>query len=676
MYLPGAHPDRSSAGFLILDAHLRSVWANTTLADFLGLAQQQLIGLDYRLLFERHFQKIFDPPELLAEQLSKRAVPTEPRDYRIVPGGSRPERWLSCRSVSIKSGPYAGGWIEQFHDISEARRFQFLVEKAEGLFRGGSRCAYPHSGEIADAPAPYFARARDPEDPAPPPAPKAEELCEEEGRPDAPGPPQKSDASPKAALDEPCRVLLENIDMGVLVLDNAHTIILANAVAARLTGNSLHSLQGKKCYSVFTHRDSSCPVCPAAGVPLESPSQIEVSRQVNGEERALLLKAFPLPAGTGYAVTMEDITERKRVEERLREAFAETERSRDWIAGILRSMTDGLIVADGEMRILLMNAAAERLLGIRQHPLFQAALEDCIVDRRLLKRLRELVESGEDGGRFEYGMSGDSAGVRVLAIGASQARDRAGKSQGTVFLLRDVTHERELDRMKNEFISTAAHELRTPLTSIMGFSELLLKRQDLPPEQQSDFLTFIHQKAVNLSRIISDLLDISRIEAGRGLELTREPCDINALIRETVTPYFTCSEKHHLEIALPDQEIVLNIDRGKIIQVLENLLSNAYKYSPRGGRVQVGAVRTRGAFLVSVEDQGIGMNREQLARAFDKFYRGDASNSAVEGTGLGLSITKYIIESHGGRIWLESRKGRGTTAFFTLPMVQGERQLD
>jgi PAS domain S-box-containing protein len=352
------------------------------------------------------------------------------------------------------------------------------------------------------------------------------------------------------------------------------------------------------------------------------------------------------------------------------ENSCEPGRSWEWIDSILRSVVDGLLVTDRSSRVLMMNSAAENLLGVSQSTLFDSSLHDFIKDRSLLKRLREAVQNEEDGGRFEIEIGGHCGGMRIVSISTSVHRDRNGIAQGSVFLLRDITRERELDRMKNEFISTAAHELRTPLTAIMGFSELLLTRRDLPSDMQSDFLTFINQKAENLSRIISDLLDISRIEAGRGLELFREFCDINELITETVGSYRTCSEKHSVDVVLSGERILLNVDRGKIIQVMENLLSNAFKYSPQGGAVRVSATPTRGAYLLSVEDEGIGMTREQVRRAFDKFYRGDASNSAVEGTGLGLSITKNIVEAHGGRIWLESRKGKGTTAFITLPMTR------
>ncbi len=352
------------------------------------------------------------------------------------------------------------------------------------------------------------------------------------------------------------------------------------------------------------------------------------------------------------------------------EARCKAGRSWEWIDSILRSVVDGLLVTDSHGRILMMNSAAEQLLGVAQSSLFDAALQDVVKDRRLLKRLREAVGKEENGARFEFEIGGHSGGVRIVSISTSVHHDAHGVAQGSVFLFRDITRERELDRMKNEFISTAAHELRTPLTAIMGFSELLLTRRDLSDELQTDFLTFINQKSENLSRIISDLLDISRIEAGRGLELFRERWDINDIIGESLSSYRSCSAKHSLEVVLPQERIYLNVDRGKIIQVMENLLSNAFKYSPQGGAVRVSARQTRGAYLLSIEDEGIGMTREQLRRAFDKFYRADASNSAVEGTGLGLSITKNIVEAHGGRIWLESRKGKGTTAFVTLPMTR------
>lgn len=331
---------------------------------------------------------------------------------------------------------------------------------------------------------------------------------------------------------------------------------------------------------------------------------------------------------------------------------------------IFQILSDGLLVIDDRERVLLLNPTAERLLGLKQKGLFDlTTLSECIVDRKLLRRFRAAARGTEP--HLEYELSGETPTVvTVEATPVPATQERLG---GTAFVLHDVTRERTLDRLKNEFISTAAHELRTPLTAIMGFSELLLMDDGFTREQRHDFLTYIYQKSVNLARIIADLLDISRIQAGRGLELNRERCDLKVLVRETVEPYRRRDSNHRLELTLPEEGVELPVDPGKIIQVLENLLSNAFKYSPRGGEIEVSVLASPGGCQVTVRDQGIGMSREDAGRAFDKFYRVDSSNTAVAGTGLGLSIAKCIVEAHGGHIWLESRKGQGTVVSFLLP---------
>ncbi len=329
---------------------------------------------------------------------------------------------------------------------------------------------------------------------------------------------------------------------------------------------------------------------------------------------------------------------------------------------IFNSLSDGLLVIDDQERVVFINPSAEAILGLQQKTLFLGRLTECIVDRHLLKRFRGAV-AGRGNKEFEWDFA-DSA--RVMKVAAVQVEEQ-GSGTGTAFLLRDITYQKELDRLKSEFICTAAHELRTPLTAILGFSELLLARSDLQPHQQRDFLGYIRQKAENLAAIIADLLDLSRIEAGRGLSLSRELCDIQALIRETGLTHSVNSHRHTFEIILEDAPL-LSLDRGKIVQVLENLLSNALKYSPKGGGIEIRGQLVPGAYQVEVSDEGIGLSRQEATRVFDKFYRVDGSHAAVPGTGLGLSISKHIVEAHGGRIWVESKKGQGACFYFTLPL--------
>lgn len=255
-----------------------------------------------------------------------------------------------------------------------------------------------------------------------------------------------------------------------------------------------------------------------------------------------------------------------------------------------------------------------------------------------------------------------------------------GKQSGIITIIHDVTYEREVDRMKTEFVSTAAHELRTPLTSIQGFSEILLARDNITDEERKKFLSYINEQAVNLAEIVNDLLDISRIESERGFTLNKVQCEIDEIIRRVIPHFQDMSSKHRFEVALTDKHIELFADRDKMEQVLSNILSNAVKYSPEGGIIRVvGEVianaearnaesKPKMEYQVSVEDEGIGLSPEQIEKIFDKFYRADASDSAPEGTGLGMTIIKYIVEAHSGKVWVESELGKGTAVRFMIPI--------
>jgi signal transduction histidine kinase len=238
--------------------------------------------------------------------------------------------------------------------------------------------------------------------------------------------------------------------------------------------------------------------------------------------------------------------------------------------------------------------------------------------------------------------------------------------------MHDVTHEREVDRMKTEFISTAAHELRTPLTSIQGFSEILMTRDDLEDDEKKKFLSYINKQSMDLTHIINDLLDISRIESGRGFALNKTFFNTSDTITG-ILPYFQEHyTNHHFDANLTEKPFELYADRDKMEQIINNLLSNAAKYSPEGGLILVSERIRAGDYQVTIEDEGIGMTSEQIDKIFDKFYRVDASDMGVEGTGLGMTIVKYIVEAHKGKIKVESEPGKGTAVTFTIPMESGK----
>ena len=406
-----------------------------------------------------------------------------------------------------------------------------------------------------------------------------------------------------------------------------------------------------------------------------------------GKEIPIEMSAFVIKhSNTGKPIAMaavcRDITEilkyqtnlERMVEERttqLNNSLVDVQKARDRIDGILKSVADGLIVTDMHNKIVLMNIAAEDLLAVRLSDVIDNLIDFAITDSILRERIRATLDKKTSGSQFDFELAGeDPEHPRIMRARTSVINDREGKESGIVTIMHDVTHEREVDRMKTEFISTAAHELRTPLTSIQGFSEILLTRDNLGEDEKEKFLGFINKQAVGLAKIISDLLDISRIESGKGFILDKKWCNAGDAMKKVVYAFQEASKRHRFEVILPEETTEIFCDKDKIEQVLENLLSNAVKYSPEGGVIRYRAEVLGGFFQVAIEDQGVGMSPEQVEKIFDKFYRVDASNTAAEGTGLRLSIVKYIVEAHGGKVWVESEPGKGTIVRFAIPMTK------
>jgi signal transduction histidine kinase len=248
-------------------------------------------------------------------------------------------------------------------------------------------------------------------------------------------------------------------------------------------------------------------------------------------------------------------------------------------------------------------------------------------------------------------------------------RHIAGSGETFVYF-RDVTQQFEVDQMKSEFLATAAHELRTPLASILGFTELMLHRK-YSEEKQKDLLQTVHRQGSLLNNLIQELLDLSRIEARQGKDFHIVPTPLATIVQAAVTGI--TNQELGREVRMePMPDLSVMADTSKIEQALTNLLSNAFKYSPNGGEVRLSVSEAerngQACAVISVCDQGIGMTPEQLARAFERFYRADTSGN-IPGTGLGLNLVKEIAEIHGGGVELESRPGEGTTARLWLRLT-------
>lgn len=339
------------------------------------------------------------------------------------------------------------------------------------------------------------------------------------------------------------------------------------------------------------------------------------------------------------------------------------------VNGILRSVADALLVIDHRQRILHMNQSAEALLGVALATAYQQPVSKVFHEPSLLEYLARIEQFMAEEEDIDLEMFDAGRNERRI-IQARVARLVGVETDpGMVISLRDVTQDREVARLKSEFISTAAHELRTPLTTIMGFAELL-GEGGIDEANRREYLGYIVDKAGTLEQIIDDLLDLSRIESGRGLALNASWWNLAGTLEKLIGRYRTEHPNYRFTGKWSADLGMVYADHGKILQVLDNLLSNAIKYSPEGTEISLFADRGEKSLTISVADQGIGMNEEQLARCFEKFYRADTSTTAIGGLGLGLSIVRTVVEAHQGEVWIESRPGAGTRVGFRLPVHQ------
>ncbi|VXB94365.1 Histidine kinase [Exiguobacterium sp. 8H] len=249
-----------------------------------------------------------------------------------------------------------------------------------------------------------------------------------------------------------------------------------------------------------------------------------------------------------------------------------------------------------------------------------------------------------------------------------------GTRHGTMLVFRDVTHETEVDRLKTELVSTVSHELRTPLTSIIGFTELLRFRK-LSSERSEKYLGMIHQETLRLEDLISNLLDVQRMESGQQT-YHNEPERLSTILEQAISVHQGSSQHHHITFDCTEDVYVYG-DRTRLNQLFMNLLHNAVKYSPRGGEINVRVECERPNWIdISIEDHGIGIPQTALPKLFDKFYRVDNSASRkIGGTGLGLAICKEIAEGHGGTIHATSNIGNGSMFTVTLPKLDMTNQM-
>ena len=275
-----------------------------------------------------------------------------------------------------------------------------------------------------------------------------------------------------------------------------------------------------------------------------------------------------------------------------------------------------------------------------------------------------LLAAGDLSLRLREGGPGE---VGELTRSFNQMAERLGKTRAE---LEDQNAQlRESERLKSDLVNTVSHELRTPLSGVLGFTKLLLTR-DFDSETRRHYLGIIDAQARRLAELIDDFLDVRRIEEGR-FERAQELVDMVTLLREEAQLYSLQSPKHQLAVEVGPKALPVLGNPDRLRQVIGNLISNAIKYSPQGGIIQITAGAQNGSVRVEVSDEGMGIPLSQQPQIFTKFFRGDAAASGITGTGLGLAVSRDIVESHGGRIGFTSTEGEGTTFFVELPGANG-----
>ncbi|HXF06470.1 MAG TPA: ATP-binding protein [Blastocatellia bacterium] len=357
---------------------------------------------------------------------------------------------------------------------------------------------------------------------------------------------------------------------------------------------------------------------------------------------------------------------------------AEINEMRDLFERVIESMSEALFLLDSSGRIVRVNRAAGRLLGMDPEELTGKPFADVCGTTDVPTTPKELLDRAPGGTLTHYETTIRSLTGQAIPVNLScvLSRDRRGKITGVLINARDISEiyqaqqaERELMRLKEEFVASISHELRTPLASIKGFAELLRKGKADDPALQQEFLTRMIHEVDRLMALVNDLLDMSRMESGR-LELTLVEVDLADVITETFKTLGTLAEQKGITLrsTLPDQPLVVRADRLRLEQVLINLVGNAIKFTDGPKPVLVTAESETDRVVVKVIDQGPGIPEEEIPRLFDKFYQVTSSaKRAAKGTGLGLYISRLIVEAHGGHIGVITELGKGSTFYFTLP---------
>ena len=353
---------------------------------------------------------------------------------------------------------------------------------------------------------------------------------------------------------------------------------------------------------------------------------------------------------------------------RLQEAQSTTEGERRKLASVLTNMTDGVIATDRKGKVILINDPALQLLHVTRETTLNRPIASVLgLDQEYnfedLIHMKEAINLNFSTVQEPF----------ILRANFSVIQKETGFVNGLITVLHDITEQEKIDMERREFVANVSHELRTPLTTMRSYLEALTDGAWRDESIAPTFLNVTQTETERMIRLVNDLLQLSKMDS-QEYELNLEFVEFKKFF-ERIIDRFEMSKSQHVQFIrlLPKESYFVEIDPDKLTQVIDNIISNAIKYSPDGGNIRFGYTVTDNKLKVMVSDEGMGIPKENLTRIFERFYRVDRARArSMGGTGLGLAIAKEMIQAHGGEIWAESEEGVGTTIFFTLPFNELE----
>ncbi len=501
-------------------------------------------------------------------------------------------------------------------------------------------------------------------------------------------------------ISEDLNLLTKALDSsvsGIIITDNTqpdNPIIFCNAAFEKMTGYERNEIIGHNC-RFLQQQDRGQPARAALAKAVEQGTECRIeirNYRKNGDLFWNELYMAPVKDRSGkvthFIGVQNDITPRKKVElelqaqkdvmeRRINERTTELRDSESFLSSIIQTVRESLLVLDPTFRVIVANEHFLRTFKVNTKETVGKTLYELGNGQWDIERLKELLikilPTSNPVIDFEVEHDFPHIGKKLMLLNAYRIEFEGNYKDQILLAIEDITEKREIERRKDDFLSIASHELKTPLTTIKGFMQVL---ERLKPANASDKYTQTLGKVAlyvnRLDSLITDLLDVSRIRSG-NIELHREPFDFDKMVEETVENLTRSARLHKIAIKGSTGLMVLG-DESHIIQVLNNLISNAIKYSPDFHEVLVYVSKVSDYVKVAVKDGGVGISAEDQKNVFERFFRSGEIQKSFPGMGIGLYISEQIIKNHGGTIWVDSEKGKGSTFSFTIPIEQKEEK--